>query len=98
MQNIASTYAVAAAVNVQLGRHGDGGTEPEEGVQGVKDDHQEWVALKGLLNSGWNEIEKRQHREDCAEHVVVDDGRVPGECGCDDVSDQCHDKESPDEL
>lgn len=40
------TYAVAAAVDMKPGGHGNGATEIEDGVESVKDNHQQRVALE----------------------------------------------------
>ena len=89
---------VTAAVDVKVGSHGDSTAEVEDGVEGVKCDHDHWVNRKSLLDGGRDEVEEGQHREDGHEHVVVDDGWVTGERGSDHVTDEGHDEKSPEEL
>ena len=40
-------------------------------------------------------VEEREHREDCDEHGVVDDGVIAAYCEGDHVPSQRHDEKSP---
>lgn len=92
------TYRVAARVDVKSGGHGNGTAEVEDGIEHIKDDHQQGVALEGLLDGGRDEVEEREHGEDGHEHVVVDERRVAGVGSGDHVTDEGHDQKSPEEL
>lgn len=85
-------------MDAEVGGHGDGAAEVENGVQCIKNDHEEWVTLERLLEGRGNEVEQRQHGEDGDKHVVVDNRWVAGVGGRNHVTDERHDEESPDEL
>lgn len=57
------TYAVAAAVNTEVGRHGNGAAEVEDGVQGIKTDDEQRVDHERLLDACRDKVEQRQHAE-----------------------------------
>ena len=82
----------------QLGGGGDGATEEKERVQHVKREHDERVERELLLQRRGDEVEQREQGEHAHEHVVVDDARVAGEGGGDDVAHQRDDEEGPKEL
>jgi hypothetical protein len=85
-------------MRAQLGSGGNTGAEEEQGVQRVQRDHDDRVEGERLLQGGGYEVEEREHGEDAHEHVVVDDARVAGEGRRDDVADECHDEQRPEEL
>lgn len=85
-------------MDTEVGSHGNGTAEEEDGVQSIKSDHEERVALESLLDGGRDKIEQRQHGEHGQEHVVVDDRWVASVGGGDHVTDKCHDQKSPEEL
>lgn len=92
------TYAVAAAVDMKPGGHGNGTTEEEDGVESVKDNHQERMTLECLLDRRRNEVEQGEHAENSNEHVIVDERWVASVGRCDHVTDNGHDQKRPDEL
>ena len=53
---------------------------------------------KTLTDRGGDEVEEREHRENCNEHAVVDDGWIAGFSIVDDVADQGHYEKRPEEL
>ena len=64
LRQVRETYAVAAAVDTKVGRHGDGAAEVEDGVEGIKTNNEERVDHERLLDACRNEVEQRQHAED----------------------------------
>ena len=92
------TYLVVARVTLELCGEGDRGAEEEDGVQGVQNDHDDWVAGPVDVEGCRDGIEQREHGEDRAEHRVVHCRWVAGEGIGDHVSDQGHDEERPEEL
>lgn len=83
---------------MEVGGESDGGTEEEEGVDQVNDDHQERVEAQILLQRRRDEVEEGQEGEDRDEDQVVDDGRVAAVRLGDHVSGEGHDEEGPHEL
>ena len=95
---VLQTHLVATAVDAKLCGCCDSTAEEEERVQHVESHWDGRVEHEALNNGGRDEVEKRKHREDGAEHVVVDDRWVARVCGCDHVTNQRHDQQSPEEL
>lgn len=69
---VAKTYRVTAAVDTKVRSHGDSTAEVEESVDDVESDHDHRVAHERVLGRRGDQVEQRQHRKDCKEHVVVD--------------------------
>lgn len=84
---VRGTYRVAAAVHAQPARGRNSGAEPEECVHSIKGDHNDRVECEFLLEGRGNEVEQRQHREDCHKHVIVDYAWVAAEGRRDHVTD-----------
>jgi len=85
-------------MHTELGGHGNSAAEEKEGVQDIQHQGQCWMAGKVLLECDEYEVDEGQHGKDGDKHVVVDDGRVAREGGCNDVADEGHDEERPEEL
>lgn len=87
---------VSAAVHTKLSGKRNRTAEPEDVVQQVQSEWQEWEDAPLLLERGRDEEEQGDHGEGGAEHGVVVDGGV-GAHG-DGVTDQGHDEERHEEL
>ena len=98
MDDCRVTYSIATAVDVKLSGRGDTGNEPEQNIQHIQNKRQQWMYYWVLLECDEDEVEEAEHGEDNDEHVVVDKRRVAADCICDDVADEGHDDESPEEL
>jgi hypothetical protein len=68
-----ATYAVAAAVDVEVGSSCDTGDESEESAEDVNNQREDGVDGHGLLHGNEGEVEEREHAEHSHEHVVVND-------------------------
>lgn len=82
----------------QLGRHGNGGAEEEDDVEGVEDDWDDRVAGEAVVEGDRNQVEEGEHAEGGYEHIVVDHRRVARKGACDDVAHQGHDEKGEEEL
>src|SRR5690348_16407929 len=92
------TYSVVAGVSTKLSGHGDSCAEEEDGIEQVENGGKDEMADPGVVPCGRDQVEEGQHAEDCNKHVVVDQGRIAGKGGGDDVANQGHDEESKEEL
>ena len=89
---------VVARVALQPGSERDSSGEEEDAVQGVDDDHDEWVDGPVDIERGRDQVEQREHREyRCVDGVVY--GRwVAGEGLSDHITDEGHDEQGEYEL
>ena len=97
-EGTANPYAVAARVYAELRRCRDAADEEKQSIQGVERNHDDRREGQVLFEGGRYQVQQRQHREDGHEHVVVNDGGVAGEGGCDHVADERQDEQRPEEL
>lgn len=88
--------AVAAAVDMEVGRRRNTSNQGEDGVEDVEDKWEHRVDGEAVLDGRRDEVEEREHGEDGHEHVVVDDRRPAGDG--DHVADEGHAEEDPEEL
>jgi len=95
---VPQAYPVTAAVGTQFRSSRDSTAKPEDAVQDVEDERDDWVEGDALLQRRWDEVEKCEHAEDGHEEVVVDDAVVARVPLLDHVTGQRHDEESPEEL
>ena len=56
------------------------------------------MECQAVLEVDQNEVEQRQHRQDCDKHAVVDDGRISAKGIVNHVANEGHDQERPEEL
>lgn len=82
----------------KVGSQSNTTAEEEDGVEDVEDDHNQRVDGNGFDKGCGNEIEQGQHAEDGNEHLIVNHGRVAVGSLRNNVADECHDEESPEEL
>ena len=93
---IDATYAVAAAVHVQVGWQCDTSDEGEDDVQDVKRDWHGPVEDEGVPDGGWDQVDECEHAPGADEHAVGDDGWSRGDGF--HVTDKSEDEENPEEL
>ncbi len=87
-----------AAVNFKVAGERDAPDEEEEGVEGIRGEHEEGRYGEGLADCSRNQVEEGQHSEDGNEHDIVDDGGIAASGVGDHVADQGHYEEGPEEL
>lgn len=91
-------YMVGAGMAGQLRSQRNSGAEEENAVQRVQDDHEDRVDSPVQIPRGRDQVKECEHRECRHEHGVVDRARVACKGPGDDVTDEGHDEESPQEL
>ena len=69
-------YPVTAAVGTQFRSSRDSTAKPEDAVQDVENEWDDWVEGNAFLQSCGNEVEEREHAENGHKEVVVDDAVV----------------------
>lgn len=83
-------------MDTELSGESDGGTEPEDNNESFESGGERGVQAPGLVESGREEEEECEQRENRAEHHVVDDG---WRCAHGDhVSDESHDDDGDEDL
>lgn len=97
MDGKGQTYPIAATMHAQVRGQRDGGAEPEEHVQRVERDADDWD-VEVVEEGGREQVEEGGHAEDRGEHDVVYHGGVAGDGGGDHVADEGHYDEGAEEL
>lgn len=85
-------------MHAQVSRCGNATNEEEQCVGNIKSNHKHWVEGKVGVECCRYQVEERQHSEHRHEHVIIHNRVITGESGCDHVSDESYDEESPEEL
>ena len=92
------THLVAAAVDFEIPGERDTSDKEEDRVEPIRNEHEHWRDRERLVDGSSDQIEQREHSEDCHEHAVIDNGWVSRFGIVNHVAHQCHNEQRPEKL
>ena len=85
-------------MNSQVGGKCDSTNKEEDHIEDVEPKRKQRNRAEILVDRNRDEEYQAEHREDCYEHAVIDDGRISGSRIMDHVSHKRHYEQCPEEL